>query len=212
MLVGAAPTLAFAVSSAEPVRYAAVPTVSFGLRIESDGDINALMLSAQIRIAAPERTYDEATQARLVDLFGEPAGWGRTLRSLLWTHATLLVPAFARETTVELPVACTYDFDVAAAKYFHALADGDVPLEFLFSGTAFYTEDGALRTARISWESESRYRLPIAVWKQAVESCFPGAAWLRVRRDVFDRLSAYRTERMLPSWESVIDELLPGGR
>jgi hypothetical protein len=212
VLVGAAPALSFAVSSAEPVRYAAVPTVSFGLRIESDAEINALMLSAQIRIAAPARAYDEATQARLVDLFGDPTGWGRTLRSLLWTHATLLVPAFAGETVVDLPVGCTYDFDVAATKYFHALADGDVPLEFLFSGTAFYTEDGALRTARISWESESRYRLPIAVWKEAVEGCFPGTAWLRMRRDVFDRLAAFRTERMLPTWESVIDELLEGGR
>jgi uncharacterized protein DUF6084 len=212
LLVGAAPVLAFAVSSAEPVRYAAAPTVSFGLRIESDGEINALMLSTQIRIDAPARAYDEATQARLVDLFGVPADWGRTLRSLLWTHATLLVPAFSGQTRVELPVACTYDFDVAAAKYFHALADGDVPLEFLFSGTAFYTEDGALRTARISWESESRFRLPIAVWKEAVECCFPGTAWLRVRRDVFDRLATYRTERMLPTWESVIDDLLEGGR
>jgi Family of unknown function (DUF6084) len=211
VLVGAAPALSFAVSSAEPVRYAAVPTVSFGLRIESDAEINALMLSAQIRIAAPARAYDEPTQTRLVDLFGEPTDWGRTLRSLLWTHATLLVPAFADETTVELPVACTYDFDVAAAKYFHALADGDVPLEFLFSGTVFYTDDGALRTARISWESEAVYRLPIEVWKQAVDSCFPGTAWLRVPRDVFDRLTAYRTARMLPTWESVLDELLERG-
>ena len=211
MVVGAAPRLAFAVSSAQPVRYAAVPTVTFGLHIESGGDINALMLSAQIRIAAPARAYDEATQARLVDLFGEPEGWGRTLRSLLWTHASVVVPPFAGSTSVELPVACTYDFDVAATKYFHAVADGEVPLEFLFSGTVFYTEDGALRTARISWESEARYGMPVAVWKDAVESCFPGAAWLRVRRDVFDRLAAYRTARMLPTWESVVDDLLADG-
>ena len=55
------------------------------------------------------------------------------------------------------------------------------------------------------------YRLPIEVWKQAVDSCFPGTAWLRVRRDVFDRLTAYRTARMLPTWESVLDELLERG-
>jgi hypothetical protein len=211
VLVGAAPRLTFAILSAEAVRYAAVPTVSFGLHIESGGEINALMLSAQIRIAAPARAYDEATQRRLVDLFGEPEGWGRTLRSLLWTHATLLVPAFAGETTVALPVACTYDFDVAATKYFHGVVDGEIPLDFLFSGTVFYTEERALRTARISWESEARYGMPVAVWEEAVESCFPGTAWLRVRRDVFDRLAAYRTARMLPTWESVFDDLLARG-
>jgi hypothetical protein len=208
VLVRAAPSLAFAVESAAAVRYAAVPTVGFGLRISADGEIDSLMISTQIRIAAPARSYDDATQARLVDLFGEPQGWGRTLRSVLWTHATLVVPRFSDETTVELPVVCTYDFDVAGAKYFQALGDGDVPLEFLFSGTVFYSENRALRTARISWESEAQFRMPVAVWKEAVESCFPGTAWLRVRRDVFDRLAAYRSERMLPTWEHVIDELL----
>jgi hypothetical protein len=34
-----------------------------------------------------------------------------------------------------MPVTCTYDLEVVAAKYFYALEDGEVPLEFLFSGT-----------------------------------------------------------------------------
>jgi hypothetical protein len=206
-----APALSFAVESAEAVKHAAAPTVAFVLRIESEGDVRSLMLSAQIRIAAPARGYDEETQARLADLFGRPADWGRTLRSLLWTQANLLVPAFSGVTTARLSVPCTYDFEVAASKYFHALGDGDVPLEFLFSGTLFYAGDGgALRTTRISWESEAAYRMPVAVWQQALDAHFPGAAWLRVRRDVFDRLVAYRTGRTLPTWEAVLEELLKG--
>jgi hypothetical protein len=207
----APPGLAFAVEGAEAVRYAATPTIAFALRIESDGDVRSLMLQTQIRIAAPDRAYDDATQGRLRDLFGPPEVWGRTLRSLLWAHATLLVAPFSGTTTVELPVACTYDFEVASAKYLQALRDGDVPLEFLFSGTLFYGgAGGALRTARLSWESEAQFRLPVAVWSQAVERAFPGTAWLRVHRDVFDRLTAYRTRRTLPTWEGVLEELLEG--
>lgn len=209
--VDTSPVLTFAVESAEAVRYAAAPTIAFGLEISSDGDVRSMMLQAQIRIAAPDRAYDDAAQERLRDLFGPPEGWGRTLRSLLWTHATLLVPPFSDTTTVEMPIACTYDFEVAAAKYLHALEDGDVPLEFLFSGTVFYPgAGGALQTARLSWESEAPFRMPVAVWKEAVERAFPGSAWLRVHRELFDRLAAYRARRTLPTWDAVVEELLEG--
>jgi Family of unknown function (DUF6084) len=208
---GLVPALRFDVEGAEAVRFAAAPTVAFALRIESDRRVRSLALSAQIRIQATRRSYDPGAQERLVELFGDPSRWGTTLRSLLWTHATLLVPPFEGATTVELPVSCTYDFEVAAAKYFHGLEDGEVPLEFLFSGTVFYAgDDGALRTAQISWESEARYGLPVEVWKQAVDHHFPGSAWLRVRRDAFDRLNAYKARRALPTWEAAIDELLEG--
>jgi hypothetical protein len=208
---GSVPALRFAVEGAEAVRHAAAPTIAFALRVESPAAVQALMLAAQIRIAAPARAYDERTKRRLVDLFGEPGGWGRTLRSLLWTNATLLVPAFSGTTTVELPVACTYDFEVASAKYLYAVEDGDVPLEFLFSGTVFSSAaDGALRAARISWESEAAFRMPVAVWQEAVGSAFPGSAWLRVHREVFDRLVAYRSAHAFPTWERVLEELLEG--
>ena len=37
-------------------------------------------------------------------------------------------PASPASTEVDLPVTCTYDFEVAAAKYLHALDDGEIPL------------------------------------------------------------------------------------
>ena len=51
-------------------------------------------------------------------------------------------PGFTGQHRVELPVPCTYDFEVAAAKYLHALDDGEIPLLFLFSGTVFAKGDG----------------------------------------------------------------------
>ena len=211
---GSIPELAFAVQDAAPVEHAAAPTLRFALRIESmDGrPIRSILLDTQVQIAARRRTYDDAARDRLFELFGAPAGWGTTLRTLLWTRTTLVVPPFRAETVADLPVPCSYDLDVAASRYFDALRDGDVPLEFLFSGTVFFSGPGGLlQTARIPWEKEAEYRLPVAVWRQTMERHFPGTAWLRLGRDGFDRLCAYKSRRALATWDDVVDALLPAG-
>ncbi len=121
----------------------------------------------------------------------------------------MVVPPFTGTTTVELPVACSYDLHLNASNYFNGLEDGDVPLEFLFSGSVFYADRaGGLQMTRITWESDAEFALPVATWKEAIERHFPGAAWLRLDRDSFDRLQAYRARNALPSWEAAIDSLL----
>ena len=134
------------------------------------------------------------------------------MRSLLWTHTTLQVPPFPGSTVVDMPVTCTYDFEVVAAKYFHALVDGEVPLEFLFSGTVFYAaEGGRLQTARISWEKEAEYRLPVRLWKEMMGHYFPNSAWIRLRKDAFDELYDYKVRKGFPTWEAAVGSLLRMG-
>jgi hypothetical protein len=203
------PQLAFDVESAEAVRFAAAPTVAFALRVTSGRPVRSLALNAQIRIAPARRRYSDRDRERLVELFGPPERWGETLRTFRWAQASVLVPPFGDNTSVELAVPCTYDLEVATAKYFYALEDSDVPLEFLFSGTIFFAADGGLlQTAQIPWESEATFRMPVRVWKDAMQHHFPGSAWLRVRDDVFERLVAYKARRALPTWEATFDDLL----
>ncbi len=207
----AAPELAFAVESSAADMYASVPTLLLRLRIErlDGGPVRSIGLNAQIRIAATRRAYDERSRERLVELFGGGAQWARGLRSLHWTNVTVQVPPFTASTVVDVPVICTYDFEVTTAKYFHALEDGEVPLELLFSGTLFYAgEGGALRIAHIPWEKEAEHRMPIAVWKEMMDRYFPGSAWLRLPRDSFDRLYAYRARNAHLTWESALEALL----
>ena len=207
------PRLAFAVEGARAVEQSVTPAIAFGLRIDSlDGRaIRSLLLDVQLRIVATERGYDGGEEERLVELFGAPERWGASLHSLLWTRATLVVPPFERTTAVELTVACSYDFEVAASKYLDALRGGEVPLELLFSGTAFHADDeGRVRAARLSWESEARFRMPVAVWRGAMDRHFPNSTWLRLDRAAFERLRAYRSRQALPSWEAAIDALLAG--
>ena len=204
------PELGFAVESAEPLEHAAVPTLRFALRIESrDGrPIRSILLDTQIQIAARRRPYDDAAHDRLFELFGPVANWGTSLRTLLWTRTTLVVPPFTGTTTVDLHVPCSYDLEVMASRYFDALTDGAVPLEFLFSGTVF--AGTPLQVTRISWEEEAEYRLPVSVWKETMERHFRGTAWLRLGKDAFDRLCAYKSRHALGTWDEAVDGLLEG--
>jgi len=208
---GAIPNLAFVVADAARLEHAAAPTIRFTLHVESGGAaVRSVLLDTQIRIAATRRAYARESDDRLFELFGARADWSTTLRSLLWTRTTLVVPPFTGTTDVDLLVPCTYDLDVTATRYFDALAEGDVPLEFLFSGTVFYSAaDGRLQTARLSWELEAEYRLPVAVWRETMDHHFRGTAWLRMDRESHDRLVAFKSRRALPTWAAALDELLP---
>jgi hypothetical protein len=206
------PDLDFVVESAEVLEYAAVPTILFRLGIENavEGEeVNSVSLHSQIRIAATQRRYEPEEQVKLRELFGEPHQWKATLRSTLWTNTNTIVPRFSGSTVFDMPVTCTYDFDVVGTKYFSALEDGEVPLEFLFSGTVFYRgATGALQVALISWEKEAKFRLPVQVWREMMDHYFPNSAWLRVRKDTFDRLYEYRTRNTLLNWEMTLESLL----
>lgn len=206
----AIPELAFTVLDAARAEHTALPTLRFSLRIDSLGGepIRSVLLDAQVQIAARRRHHDEAAHDRLFELFGAPEDWGTTLRTLLWTRTTLVVPPFTGTTSVDLHVPCSYDLEVMASRYFDALTDGAVPLEFLFSGTVF--AGTPLQVTRISWEEEAEYRLPVSVWKETMERHFRGTAWLRLGTDAFDRLCAYKSRHALATWDEAVDGLLEG--
>ncbi|HWE01633.1 MAG TPA: DUF6084 family protein [Tepidisphaeraceae bacterium] len=210
------PDLDFDVQGASAVPYAAAPTMAFKLKISQVDDgrealnpIHSVALRCQIRLEPARRKYSALEQERLLELFGEPKRWGQTVKTMLWSHVSVVVPPFGVETGVDLNVPCSTDFNIAAAKYFYALEDGLVPLCFLFSGTIFYAdENGALQVSQISWEKESNFRLPVATWKQMMDMYYPNAAWLCLQKDVFDRLYKYKSERAMSSWEQAVESLL----
>jgi hypothetical protein len=205
------PELDFHVESVAAVPYAAAATLAFRLRVTNanrEEVIHSMALRAQIQIEVAQRHYSAEEQARLRDLFGEPGRWGQTLKTMLWTHVAVNVPPFQGETTVDIPVACTFDFNVASTKYFHGLSEGELPLKCLFSGTVFYqSEQEGLRVAPISWEKEAKFRLPLTIWKQMIDEYYPNTAWLCLRRDAFERLYEYKVRNGIPTWEEVIERI-----
>jgi hypothetical protein len=41
-----------------------------------------------------------------------------------------------------------------------------------------------------------------------MDAHYPNSQWLRLRRDVFDRLSRYKNSAGLPTWEQAVERLL----
>jgi Family of unknown function (DUF6084) len=193
---------------AEP--YAAAPTILLRLRVvEADGHpVHAIALRCQIMIEPQRRRYQPEEEERLLELFGETPRWGETLRPFLWTHTSTVVAGFTGATEVDLPVTCTYDFDVAAAKYLHGLDDGEIPIVLLFSGTVFSKGDSGFTAEPVAWHEEASYRLPVRVWRDVMDLYFPGGGWIRVSRDTIDALQRFRAARVLPTWDTTFEQLL----
>lgn len=202
--------LVFDCTGARSDAYAIAPTLVFRLRIaETTGQpIGGIALRAQLRIEPLKRRYSDAEAERIGDLFGERPRWGDTMKPLQFATVAQMVPAFSGSVEVDLPVPLTYDFDVATAKYFHGLEEGEIPFVLLFSGTTFLDDGGALSIEQIPWHKETTYRLPVAVWREAMDQHFPNSAWVRLRRDTLDDLQRFKSRLTLPTWDDTIEALL----
>ena len=67
---------------------------------------------------------------------------------------------------------------------------------------------GQLQVRPISWDQEAEFRLPVAAWREMMDRHFPDSAWLRLRKDSFERLHSYRSRNALLSWEETVEALL----
>lgn len=203
--------LSFDIAGVKPLPHAAAPTLAFRLRIGSAQPVHAILLQSQLRIEPRRRLHAAEEQDRLADVFGTAGRWNETLRPLTWAQSIVNVTQFERSTEVDLPVACTYDFEVTAAKYLAALASGDVPLRFLFSGTIFVKTETGYFVEQVAWNKEAVYRLPLAIWRELMDSYFPGCAWIRVGRETLALLQRLRAQNGFLSWDETIQELLQKG-
>ncbi|HEX6745494.1 MAG TPA: DUF6084 family protein [Solirubrobacteraceae bacterium] len=190
---------------------AAAPTLSFALGVtETSGrEVFTIALTAQINIDPARRSYDAETREALVELFGPPERWAATTKSFVWTQVSTLVPSFTGETTFTLPVACTYDLELAAAKYLYNLPDGEAPLSFHFTGSVLHRGDaGQLQVVLIPWTCSADWRMPVATWREMMERHYPNGAFVRLHADTLAALSRRRARRGLPSYDACVADLL----
>ncbi len=200
--------ISFGVAGAKPLAHALVPTLAFRLQLRATQPVQAILLRCQLQIEPRRRKYSESEKDRLADVFGTAERWSETLRPLVWSQSTINVPPFESAVEVDLPVACTYDFEVTAAKYLAAMDDGEIPLRFLFSGTMFVKAENGFLVQQIPWDKEATYRMPIAAWRELMDSYFPESAWIRVSRETLDVLQRFRAKNGLTSWDETIEAML----
>ena len=206
--------LDFAVEAAAMARHSAAPLLTLKLQVRNRAPaqpIEHVALQAQIRIEAARRDYAADERERLVELFGGPEDWDRGLRGLLWTTASAAIPGFAEHCTIDLPLPCSFDVNIAATRYFDGLDDGEAPLSLLFSGAVFFRNaEGDLQIAQIPHHKEASFRLPLRLWRSLMDHYYPDGMWLRIERDLFAELERYRRGRHLASLDQALRQLVAG--
>ena len=171
----------FAVLGVEVVEDAAAPTLRFRLGVSepTEREIFTIALTAQINVEPARRDHDAATRERLVDLFGEPERWPATTHPFLWAHADDARPDVHGRGDVHAARASTFDLEVAAARYFSSLPDGEVPLAFHFSGSILLRgEDGRVQVVSVPWSCTTTWRMPVATWREMMRRHYPGRSWV----------------------------------
>jgi hypothetical protein len=206
--------ITFAVLAVEPESYSVTPVLTARLGVAATGDepIHAIAVRAQVRIEPMRRAYSDDEAAGLRDLFGPRERWASTLHSFQWLQTSAMVQGFTGATQVDLPLECTYDFEVAASKYLHALGDGHVPLQFLFSGTVFSKGERGFAVQQIPWDREDRFEMPVSVWRDLIRQHYPNTGWIRLNQDTIEALVAYRSARGWLSVDEAVTSLLADSR
>jgi hypothetical protein len=206
------PEPGFEITGAAHVAFAAAPTMLFSATAtEPNGfAVQSIGLTVQVMIDPARRGYDPDTRERLAELFGPPASWAPSTSGLAWARVAATVPGFAGSTAFGLEVPCTYDLEVAAAKYFYALQDGQVPLTFHFNGNVFYRSPagGQLQVVPVSWSNSAQYSMEVEVWRSMMAEHYPGGGWIRVQDGTLAALNQRRAARGLPSFDACVQELL----
>ncbi len=204
----------FTVLDVAPEPYTVTPVLTARVGVAAGGDdpVHAIALRCQVRIEPLRRSYSDDEAAGLIDLFGPRERWANTQRTFLWQHCTAMVPGFTRNTTVALRLDCTYDFEVAAAKYLHALRNGTLPLQFLFSGTIFVKSEHGFSVQQVSWDCEDRYDMPVTVWRDLIAQHYPNTGWVRLSHETIAALAGYKSAQGLLDLDHAVTLLLDADR
>lgn len=208
---GGQPWLKFEVADVVPVLHAAAPTLSFSLSVEdrSEREVFMAALTIMIQIEPVKRSYEPEERERLAELFGEPHRWATSAQRLMWSTESVLVQAFEGRTSVDMQVLCNYDLELAATRYFHGLAGGEIPLALHFNGSIYYrAEDGGLQISQVPWDTVADFRMPLEVWQRMIDSYYPYRGWLPLQRDTLEALRQRKVERGLPTYDQAVLELL----
>ena len=206
-----APEPEFEVLGVRSMRHAAAPALILDLGVsEPEGRaVYMIALTVQLMIEPARRRYDDAEHARLAGLFGPPERWAVTTRSLIWAQLDVVVPAFTGTTTVAIPIPCSYDLEVASAKYLRSLVGGEAPLALHFNGVVYYRgDDGGLQMTLIAWSRSVDFRMPVSVWRDTIEHYYPNTGWVGLRSETIAALERRRVDSAHATIDACVRDLL----
>ena len=93
---------------------------------------------------------------------GRRRSWAPSTSGLAWARVSTAVPGFTGATPFGIEVPCTYDLEVAAAKYFYAVRRWRrCRSRFHFNGNVFFHgAGGRLQVVPVPWSCTPQYGMP----------------------------------------------------
>ena len=100
--------------------------------------------------------------------------FAQTLKPFAWLHASTVAQGFTGATEVDLPLPCTYDFEVARHQVPARPAGRRDPAAVPVQRHGVHPRRRpASRSSRCRGTREARYRLPVAVWRDLMDVVLP---------------------------------------
>ncbi len=192
-------------------RYSYGPTLILDLDLSRpDGrQVLAVALRCQLRVEPRRRSYSASEALSLRDLFGGRRQFEDSLNPMQLAQVAQVVTSFKGNGRASVPVPLTYDLDIACSRYFASLESGIIPLKLLFSGSVFSCDEGGgLVVEPVPWDAEVDVKMPLSVWREAIDVHFPNSGWLRLSNDTLADLQDFKSKRCLATFESAIAELI----
>ena len=165
-------------------RYAAGPTVVFRMRAtETSGVARARRWRCAARCGWSRSAghYSDTEAAKVVDLFGERGRWGTTMQPMQLAFLSQVLPGLHRRVRAST---------CPAAQLRHRGRRAQVPRRSRGrprAAAAALQRHGLHRPARaarsvqpVPWHKETTVRLPVSVWREAMDAHFParpGSGW-----------------------------------
>ena len=208
------PDLSFQVEGAEVVANAATPLLAFKLRLTDanpEQTIHTVALRCQIQLEVTRRKYTRGRSGaparsvwRAQPLGPDPAksfvdarqsGRAFVHRERRWSIFPCLALSISMWRRPNISMVwrtekCRFACSSAARFFMPA-------------------REGGLQVAPISWDKEARFKLPVKVWRDMMESYYPNSAWLCLHKDAFDRLYQYKVRHGIPTWEEALESIVP---
>ena len=60
----------------------------------------------------------------------------------------------------------------------------------------------------VAWEKEALCKMPARLWQEMMEIHFPNTRWMKMGKDIYDRLVKYKAQTTFPTLQACLESLL----
>ncbi len=194
------PKISMEVEGLKPLLYSVAPSAVLQLRFfnrNSSMEIVSVIARLRVFVEYP------------LNVGGD---WPELVRELL-TYGQIMTQPFTEETLCEAYIPITAEMDAALLLRFSGRSVKKLPIVVTLEGFALYRNRGDGRVLYYMLPTdpplEARYILGFEDWSNIVRTFYGSdLIWIKIRRDVLERLEEYKRKKFYPSYSEMLDDIM----